>query len=158
MCNNTYPPLVPDEKYKTANCNPLGKWEPNPNVVCKITSNPGCGSVYVVLLNECSLPNSMFCTGNHHARFNKTILMIIAAALLAAIITAIVCCIGSACSYCFIKRKNSKMSSAHFESAIAPIYEDVLPNPLYHHTEKDADPQTKENMAYGPCTLTCMTV
>ena len=42
LCNNSYPA---DENYKTAACNHLGKWEPNPNVVCKITSNSGCTSV-----------------------------------------------------------------------------------------------------------------
>ena len=63
---------------------------------------------------------------------------------------------------CFIKKRNAKKVSiaSNFDSAVAPIYKEILPSPLYHYPDniKDEDPQVKENMAYGPCTgtMTCI--
>ena len=102
---------------------------------------------------------------NHNARFNNhnnTTLMIIAASL-AVIFAVVIVCIGFACCCCLVlKIKKEKMSAVltHFESAaVVPIYEEI-PNPLHYQPDpdKDADPQVKENMAYGPCTMTCMRI
>ena len=160
VCNNIYPSLVHDENYKTSVCNQLGKWEPNPHDICKLTSNSGSDSNCVT---ECSLPNSVFYAGNPYAWFsnyNRNNILIIVAALLAAMvfITTVICMTFTR-GCCFMKSQTAKKMS-HFESAVTPVYEEVLPNSLYHHPDKDPDPELKENMAYGPCTTlsTCMSI
>ena len=44
VCNNSYPSFAPDENYETAVCNLMGKWEPDPQDVCRKTTNSGSDS------------------------------------------------------------------------------------------------------------------
>ena len=88
--------------------------------------------------------------------------MIIAASLAVVFVVAIIC-ISFVWCFCFMMKKQraKKMPESdvsYSKSAVIPIYEEVLPNPICYNQEKDPDPDLTKNMAYGPCTTTCMSV